>query len=93
MTEWLDVSFNTLVGVVHTELGQLTKLSTSRVVCYIYDGAGALETYLFSLFCITILEEGLDLWGNGFTGTLPTELGLLTNLGTHSKWCYMLMSD
>jgi len=77
---------NDLSGTIPTELGLLTNLEvlglckySRRVDLFLEEhGLNPFSTSIFAFF--SLLDDALILAENNLNGTIPSELGLLTNL-------------
>jgi hypothetical protein len=77
--EGVTLSENNIGGTVPMSIGQLTLLSTLWVVCVSPCVNATQPTHvLCAHFCAS---EHLELLDNVLTGSIPSTIGLLTNLG------------
>ena len=94
-TDTLGLSFDTLNGTIPTEIGLMKNLG--KTYCRLLLLPICPDMYMCSLlFCITILHSieslflGINtLSGSSFLGTIPSEIGLLSNLG--ESCCRLLL--
>jgi len=73
----LDLSRNSIMGTIPTELGLLTNLR--RLALYENDFTGSIPT---ELGVLSDTLETLELNSNHLAGTIPNEMAILTNLVT-----------
>jgi hypothetical protein len=94
-TAYLVLDSNSLTGTIPSELGLLTKLGESSVVWLLV--VMIVLSCVFSLYshaCLSFFHSTawLDLSGNSLTGTIPTEIALLSNLCESSVvWLLVVM--
>jgi hypothetical protein len=85
-TAWLDFFSNNLMGTIPSQIGLLTQLSKSsvvwllvvRIVCHVF---------FIVLSCVLVIFHSTDklyLGSNKLTGTIPSQIGLLTKLSESS---------
>ena len=89
-TATLDLSYNTLTGTIPSEIGLLSNLSES-CCCFLLSPICP-DMYVCScLSCNLILNSTatLDLSFDTLNGTIPTEVGLMKNLG--KTYCRLLL--
>lgn len=72
----LNLHDNNLAGPLSTKIGLLTKLGKLDHSLRIHSPQMTSDTTVFNHL------EQLSLYGNGFTGEIPSELGLLSSIGT-----------
>jgi hypothetical protein len=90
----LSLSSNSLTGTIPSEVGLLTKLSELSVVWFL-----VVMIVLSCVFHCTLMlafifysTAWLSLWGNSLTGTIPSEVVLLTKLSKFSVvWLLVVM--
>jgi hypothetical protein len=83
---------NNLVGTIPSELALMSNLGESSVVWLL-----VVMIVLCVFHCTLILDchihstAGLDLSGNSLTGTIPSQIALLSNLGEPSVVCLLVV--
>jgi high-affinity nickel permease len=82
-TDTLDLSVNSLTGKIPSEVGLMSNLGESSVVWFL-----VVMILLPCVFHCTLMPachfhstDNLDLSVNSLTGTIPSEVGLMWNLG------------
>jgi hypothetical protein len=94
-TASLDLSYNSLMGMIPCQLGLLTKLSKSSVVWLLVLMIVLSCVFFIVLSCLLVIfhsTASLDLYSNGLTGTIPSQLGSLTKLSKSTVvWLLVLM--
>jgi hypothetical protein len=93
-TAELYLSENSLTGTIPSEVGLLTKLSELSVVWILVVRIvlSCVCHCTLMLACHIHSTAYLSLWGNSLTGTIPSEVGLLTKLSELSVvWLLVVM--
>ena len=94
-TDNLDLSVNSLTGMILSEVGLMFYLRESSVVWLLVVMilvSCVFHCTLMLAFAIFHSTDGLYLSGNSLTGTIPTEILLLSNLGESSVvWLLVVM--
>jgi hypothetical protein len=93
-TAWLSLSSNSLTGTIPTEIALLSNLCESSVVWLL-----VVMIVLSCVFHCTLMlachihsTAYLDLSDNSLTGTIPSEVGLMSNLSESSVvWLLVVM--
>ena len=91
ITGYLYLDNNTLTGIIPSEIGLFTNLGES--CCHFLLSPICPGMYVCScVSCILILNstDTLDLSSNTLSGTIPSEIGLLSNLS--ESCCHFLLS-
>jgi hypothetical protein len=87
-TAELDLSLNILMGTIPSEVGLMSNLCESSVVWLLVV---MIVLYVFHcnlmLACHIHSTASLNLWGNSLTGTIPSQIALLSKLGESSVAC------
>jgi hypothetical protein len=93
-TDTLDLSSNSLTGTIPTEIALLSNLCESSVV-WLLVGTIVLCVFHCTLMLAFVIFHSTDeLWlsDNRLTGTIPTEIALLSNLCESSVvWLLVVM--
>jgi hypothetical protein len=93
-TALLSLSRNSLIGTIPSQLGLLSELSESSVV-WLLVVMIVLSYYFIVLLCVHVIFHStadLYLWDNNLMGTIPSQIGLLSNLGESSVvWLLVVM--
>jgi hypothetical protein len=94
-TAYLDLSGNRLNGTIPSEVELLTKLSESSVVWLLVVMIVLSCVFFIVLSCLHVIFHStawLLLNSNGLTGTIPSQIGLLSNLCESSVvWLLVVM--
>lgn len=85
LPEYFSVAFNAFTGTLPKELGSLTKLGMYIIrqcqTLFLLRSLHPLSTFWFPL----LIEEFVNMRSSQIHGTIPSELGQLTSLGTGKK--------
>jgi hypothetical protein len=94
-TAYLSLYDNSLTGTIPSEVGLLTKLSESSVVWLLVVIIVLSCVFFIVLSCLLVIfnsTDDLSLDSNSLTGTIPSEVGLLTKLSELSVvWFLVVM--
>jgi hypothetical protein len=91
----LSLAGNSLTGTIPSEVGLLTKLSELSVVWFASCNDYVVMCFFIVLSCLLVIflsRDYLYLDNNSLTGTIPSEVGLMLNLGESSVvWLLVVM--
>jgi hypothetical protein len=94
-TAYLVLDSNSLTGTIPSEVGLLSKLSESSVVWLLVVMIVLSCVFFIVLSCLLVIFHSTDalyLSRNSLTGTIPSEVGLMSNLGESSVvWLLVVM--
>jgi hypothetical protein len=94
-TAWLNLCCNSLTGTIPSEVGLLSKLSESSVVWLLVVMIVVSCVFFVVLSCLLVIfhsTAGLDLSYNSLTGTIPSQIALMSNLCESSVvWLLVVM--
>jgi hypothetical protein len=93
-TAYLDLSFNSLRGTIPSQIALMSNLSESSVVWFLVAMIVSSRVFHCTLIlaCHIHSTAYLDLDSNSLTGTIPSEVGLMSNLGESSVvWLLVVM--
>jgi hypothetical protein len=94
-TAWLNLSYNSLMGTIPSQIALLSNLCESSVVWLLVVMIVLSCVFFIVLSCLLDIFHStavLGLGSNSLTGTIPSELGLLTKLGESSVvWLLVVM--
>ncbi len=91
----MSLAGNSLTGTIPSEVGLLTKLSELSVVWFASCNDYVVMCFFIVLSCLLVIflsRDYLYLDNNSLTGTIPSEVGLMLNLGESSVvWLLVVM--
>jgi hypothetical protein len=94
-TAELSLSRNSLTGTIPSEVSLLSNLGESSIVWLLVVMIVLSCVFFIVLSCLLVIFHStalLYLWGNSLTGTIPSQLGLLSNLSESSVvWLLVVM--
>jgi hypothetical protein len=85
-TAVLDLSSNSLTGTIPSQIALMSNLCGSSIV-WLLVVMIVCHVFFIALSCLLVIFHsiaGLDVRSNGLTGTIPSEVGLLTKLSESS---------
>jgi hypothetical protein len=93
-TDALDLSENSLTGTIPSQIALLSNLCESSVV-WLLVVMIVLCVFFIVLSCLLVIFHSTDylwLYNNSLTGTIPSQIALLSNLGESSVvWLLVVM--
>jgi hypothetical protein len=91
----LDVSFNSLMGMIPSQIAMISNLCESSVVWLLVVMIVLSCVFFIVLSCLLVIfhsTAGLSLSGNSLTGTIPSQIALMSNLCESSVvWLLVVM--
>jgi hypothetical protein len=94
-TDNLQLDNNILTGPIPTEIAMMSNLCESSVVWLLVVMIVLSCVFFIVLSCLLVIFHStawLSLWSNSLTGTIPSELGLLSKLSESSVvWLLVVM--
>jgi hypothetical protein len=82
------------MGIIPSQIALLTKLGKCNVIWYFVVMIVVMCVSLYSHACIFsffIPSDLLDLYDNSLTGTIPSQIALMSNLGESSVVCLLVV--
>jgi hypothetical protein len=83
------------MGIIPSQIALLTKLGKCNVIWYFVVMIVVMCVSLYSHACVFsffIPSDLLDLYDNSLTGTIPSQIALMSNLGESSVvWLFVVM--
>jgi hypothetical protein len=91
----LDLYANSLKGTISSQLAMMPNLCESSIVWLLVCNDLCCHVFFIVLSCLLVIFHStavLDLFANSLTGTIPSEVGLLTKLRKSSiVWLLVVM--
>jgi hypothetical protein len=91
----LSFSNNSLMGTIPTDIALMSNLGKSTVVWLLVVRIVLSCVFFIVLSCLLVIfysTDYLDLSGNSLTGTIPSQLAMMPNLGESSVvWLLVVM--
>jgi hypothetical protein len=94
-TDWLSLSRNSLTGTIPTQIALMSNVCESSVVWLLVVMIVLSCVFFIVLSCLLVIfhsTAGLSLGGNSLTGTIPSQIALMSNLCESSVvWLLVVM--